>query len=437
MDQLADFRHTMESCNHCGQCKVVLGPKTRGYDFAEICPIHMQFHFDAYSGQGLLHIAQELLDGAWQPEPGLRDLVYACTACGACDINCKSIRDMEVMDTILALREHLVDGGCGPMPQHAQMAERVERTHNIYGRPHAERTAWAQEAGAAAATTGGVAGGPASTAHRPASAAAPVAYFAGCAASYQRTDIARNTLRILAAAGIECTLLGADEHCCGGPLWRTGQRAAAARQVQHNLAALERRGVRTIVTSCAECFGTLRGFYPRVAGFAFEVRHISEIVQQALDAGRLKLTRPVAATVTWHDPCLLGRLSEPYVPWNGATRAFGEQVPPKPWRRGTQGAYDAPRRVLGAIRGVKVVEMVRNEENALCCGGGGGVLQAFPEQARNTAAERLREARSTGADTLASACPFCQDTLAAGVADEGGALRYRDFTELVVSALEP
>jgi Fe-S oxidoreductase len=416
MDTLADFRHTMESCNHCGQCKVVLGPKTKGYDFAEICPIHMQFHFDAYSGQGLLHIAQELLDGAWQPEPGLRDLVYACTGCGACDTNCKSIRDMEVMDTILALREHLVEGGHGPMPQHAQMAERVERTHNIYGRPHAERAVWAE----------GVSAAP----------AAPVAYFAGCAASYQRTDIARNTLRILAAAGIECTVLGADEHCCGGPLWRTGQRAAAERQVRHNLEALERRGVRTIVTSCAECFGTLRGFYPRVAEFPFEVRHISEVVQQALDAGRLRLTRPVEATVTWHDPCLLGRLSEPYVPWNGEMRAFGEQVPPKSWRRGTQGVYDAPRRVLGAIRGVKVVEMVRNEENALCCGGGGGVLQAFPEQARTTAAERVREARSTGADTLASACPFCQDTLEAGLAD-GGALRYRDFTELVVSALEP
>jgi Fe-S oxidoreductase len=415
MDTLADFRHTMESCNHCGQCKVVLGPKTKGYDFAEICPIHMQFHFDAYSGQGLLHIAQELLDGVFEPEPALRDLVYACTTCGACDTNCKSIRDMEVMDTILALREHLVEGGHGPMPQHAQMAARVERTHNIYGRPHAERAAWAEDA----STT-----------------SAPVAYFAGCAASYQRTDIARNTLRILAAAGIECTVLGADEHCCGGPLWRTGQRAAAERQVRHNLEALERRGVRTIVTSCAECFGTLRGFYPRVAEFPFEVRHISEVVQQALDAGRLKLSRPVEATVTWHDPCQLGRLSEPYVPWNGEIRAFGEHVPPKAFRRGTEGVYDSPRRVLGAIRGVKVVEMVRNEENALCCGGGGGVQQAFPEQARTTAAERVREARSTGADTLASACPFCQDTLEAGLAD-GGGLRYRDFTELVVSALEP
>lgn len=431
MEQLADFRHTMESCNHCGQCKVVLGPKTKGFDFAEICPIHMQFHFDAYSGQGLLHIAQELLDGVFEPEPALRDLVYACTTCGACDTNCKSIRDMEVMDTILALRAHLVESGHGPMPEHAQMAARIERTHNRYGAPAEERGAWVPAAAKPPPAAPGTA------------AAAPVAYFAGCAASYARTDIARNTLRILAAAGIECTVLGAEESCCGAPLWRTGQMEAAARQVQRNLETLRRRGVRTIVTACAECFGTLRGFYPRVAEFPFEVRHISEVVQEALEAGRLKLTRPVEATVTWHDPCQLGRLSEPYVPWNGEIRAFGEHVPPKSFRRGTHGVYDAPRRVLGAIRGIKVVEMVRNEENALCCGAGGGVLEAFPEQARTTAAERLREARATGADTLASACPYCQDSFEAGLAGAatgagtGAAPRYRDFTELVVAALEP
>lgn len=425
MEQLADFRHTMESCNHCGQCKWLLGPKTKGYDFAEICPIHMQFHFDAYSGQGLLHIAQELLNGNLQAKPGIRDLVYACTTCGACDINCKSIRDMEVMDAILALRAHLVDAGHGPMPEHARMAERVKRTHNIFGRPAPERANWvAAEPPALAGTAPDVIAG------------YPVAYFAGCVASYERTDIARNTVRILAAAGIEYTVLGADESCCGGPLWRTGQFKAASRQVRRNLETLQRRGVRTIVTACAECFGTLRGFYPRVAEFPFEVRHISEVVQQALEAGHLKLTRPVDATVTWHDPCLLGRLSEPYVPWNGTIRAFGEHDPPKRWRRGQHGVYDAPRHVLDAVEGIRMVEMVRNEENALCCGAGGGVLEVFPGQARTTAAERIREAQSTGADILASSCPFCQDALEAGIATGSGALRYRDFTALVASALE-
>jgi Fe-S oxidoreductase len=415
MPQLEDFRHSMESCNHCGQCKWVLGPKTKGHDFAEICPIHMQFHFDAYSGQGLLHIAQELLNGELAPEPGLRDLVYACTTCGACDVNCKSIRDMEVLDTIYALRARLVESAAAPLPAHQAQADAVSAERNLYGAPHRARADWAN-------------GDPRCATN------AAVAYFAGCAAAYRQPDVALNTVRILEAAGIEFSILGPDEQCCGGPLWRTGQVAAAAEQVRANLSALARRGVKTIITSCAECFGTLRGFYPRIADFPFEVRHISQVVQDAIESGQLTFTRRVEETVTWHDPCLLGRLSEPFVPWHGTIDKFGYHTPPKSWRRGHEGVYDAPRRVLGAIGGIRVVEMPRNEENALCCGGGGGVREAFPDQARTTACERLREAASTGATEIVSSCPFCRDTLTDAL-DPAAGLRYRDFTQLVVDAL--
>ena len=84
---LEDFRHTMEQCNHCGQCKWILGPKTRGADFAEICPIHMRFGFDAYSGQGLLNMAQEIIEGTLSIDNDLVEAVYSCTTCGACDTN--------------------------------------------------------------------------------------------------------------------------------------------------------------------------------------------------------------------------------------------------------------------------------------------------------------------------------------------------------------
>jgi Fe-S oxidoreductase len=229
--------------------------------------------------------------------------------------------------------------------------------------------------------------------------------------------------------------LGTEEYCCGGPLWRTGQVEAAARQAHDNLEVLERRGIKTVITSCAECFGTLRGFYPRVAQLSFEVKHISEVVDEALGAGRLRFSKELAATLSWHDPCMLGRLSEPYVPWKGEILGFGRHVPPKTWRRGQQGVYDAPRRSLAAIAGVKVVEMVRNEENALCCGGGGGVREAFPEQARVTATERIREVVATGAEILVSACPFCEETFEGGLEQRPGALKYRDFTQVVVDAL--
>ena len=246
MEKLEQYRYTMESCNHCGQCKWLLGPKTKGWDFAEICPIHSRHHFDAYSGQGLLNISQELLDGQLQYEDGLIDLIYSCTTCGACDINCKSIRDMEVLDTILALRAKCVEEGQGPKPVDVQTADSVAATNNIYGKPHEQRSEW---------LSGGV--------HL--TEGSPVAYFAGCAASYTNLDIARNTAKILNAGGVEFTVLDGDESCCGCPLWRTGQVKAAVKQVERNLAAFKKRGIKKIITSCAECFGTLRGFYPRVA----------------------------------------------------------------------------------------------------------------------------------------------------------------------------
>ena len=414
---LESFRHTMESCNHCGQCKWLLGPKTKGYDYAEICPIHQRYGFDAYSGQGLINIAEEIVNGELRYEPGLIQLIYSCTTCGACDINCKSVRDMEVLETILALRAKVVADGWGPMPEHKQAAQRVAQQHNIYGREHRQRFDWL-------------------TSDTKLSEGSQVAYFAGCAAAYRYPQIAQNTTKILNAGGVEFTVLGGEEYCCGGPLWRTGQVEEARAVAEHNLAALRKMGIETVVTSCAECFGAFRDFYPRLGEMKLRVIHISEVARALVAAGRLKLRHNGYTKVTLHDPCLLGRLSEPYVPWNGEIKAFGRHEPPKQWRRGTDGVYDAPREVLRAIPGVEIVEMVRNEENSYCCGAGGGVAEAFPQFSQWTANERRREAESTGAEAIVSCCPFCRDALEKALTHAGGGMKYYDITQLIADALE-
>ena len=116
MNKLSDFRYTMDSCNHCGQCKWILPHKMHGWDFAEICPIYQRYGFDACSGQGLLNNAKEVLNGTVSYGDGLEHLLYTCTACGACDINCKSVRDMDVLDTIYALRADCAEKGALPEP---------------------------------------------------------------------------------------------------------------------------------------------------------------------------------------------------------------------------------------------------------------------------------------------------------------------------------
>jgi len=414
--QLENFRRTMESCNHCGQCKWLLGPKTKGYDFAEICPIHQRFGFDAYSGQGLLNIAEELLNGELHYEPGLVELIYSCTTCGACDINCKSIRDMEVLETILALRARVVADGQGPMPAHQETARRVAAHHNIYGREHSQRFDWLTPDTALSKTS-------------------TVAYFVGCAAAYRYPQIARDTAKILNAGGVDFKVLAGEEYCCGNPLWRTGQVDAAREVAEHNLASLEKQGIDTIITSCAECFGAFRDFYPRLHQLNFQVLHITQVVQQLLAKGRLTLRNNGPRKLTYHDPCLLGRLSEPYIPWNGEVRAFGRHVPPKEWRRGTRGVYDAPREILRAIPGLEIVEMTRNEENSYCCGAGGGVADAFPEFSQWTARERCREATATGADAIVSCCPFCKGAFEQSEIVQTGGMKYFDITAIIASAL--
>jgi Fe-S oxidoreductase len=415
MESLKDYLYTMRSCNVCGQCKWLLGPKMRGWQYAEVCPIHLRYGFDAYSGQGLIAIAQEILEGRLKYEDGLIDLVYSCLTCGACDINCKSIRDMEVLDTILSLRARIIDDGQG-LAEHIQRARKIEKTHNIYGLPHVERFNWLPQG-------------------QNLSTRSDVAYFVGCAASYSHPEIAVNTLKLLDASEVVYKTLGADEYCCGTLLWRTGQNEAFAKAAARNLEAWKKRGIKTIITSCAECYGTFRGGYPRFVDMDIEVLHISEVVRKALQQGKLKPKKKQNLKVTYHDPCLLGRLSEKYVPWNGKIEAYGLHVPPKPWRRGTDGVYEAPREILRSIPGLTLVEMVRNAENSFCCGGGGGVPDAFPNFTRWVAAERLGEAASTGAGAIVSACPFCQDSFAAASKSAHARLQYYDLTSLVVKSL--
>ena len=407
MEKLERFRYTMDSCNHCGQCKWLLSPKAKGWDFAEICPIHQYYGFDAYSGQGLVNIAKEVMNGTLRCGEGLEELVYACSFCGACDVNCKNVRDMEVLDTALALREVCAESGALPDSLREQ-AKNVKDTHNIYGRPHAERFAWLPE-------------------DYEDDPGADTALFIGCAAAYAHPEIALAAIRILKAGGVKFTLLYEDEWCCGASLWRSGQHEAAAALAQRNAELFRRRGIRRIITACAECYGTLRGAYPRFCSMDAEILHISEVAAELLQSGALTLKDGCAPLrVTYHDPCMLGRLSEPYEAWEGEIRPFGLHVPEKHFRRGEHGVYAPPRAVLASLPGVELTEMVRNLEDGYCC----GAASADPAVRDFAATERCREAESVGAEAVVSCCPFCLDAL-----NGAGSLPCTDLTVLLADRL--
>ncbi len=203
-------------------------------------------------------------------------------------------------------------------------------------------------------------------------------------------------------------------------------------------------GVKTVVTPCADCRHTFTRAYPKYEGASEdmpEILHTVECVDRLVKDGRLELTAPVPLTVTYHDPCNLGRQGEPYTQWEGVEKKiYGQAVvydPPRPRHNGANGVYDAPRDVLAAIPGVELVEMERSREAAWCCGAGGACREAFPEYSAATAAERVEEAASTGAEALVTACSRCELNFAEAVAADtasggpGADLQVHDVLELV------
>ena len=235
-----------------------------------------------------------------------------------------------------------------------------------------------------------------------------IVYFPGCMATYREQDIAKTTIDLLKKAGIEFTMLGEEEWCCGSVMLRTGNTDVAQEMAEHNIEAFKNAGADTVITSCSGCFKTIKSDYEKLAGPQdYEVKHVLEFIKDLIEEG--KLTFPeTKVKVTYHDPCHLGRHS---------------------------GMYDIPREVLTSIPGLELVEMERNRENARCCGAGGGVSSAYKDLSNQMADDRIVDADKTGAEVLTSACPFCTHQLRLAAERKGSKMRVLDITELLMEIL--
>ncbi len=418
---LEDYRYDAERCIRCGGCKWVDHIYMSSIRFSYKCPSIAYYLFDAYAAYGRERLSLAIMDGKIDLTPELQKAIFTCQLCGACDIGCKRNLDLEPLLVLETLRARLVEKGLGPMPEQKMIAENIERSHNRYGSPHDNRSKWLPQ---------GI---------NPA-AKADIVYFAGCAASYINTEIAQATVRILANTDTKFMLLGSEEWCCGFPLYSTGQFDAFKKQLEHNIEAVKKTGASTVLVSCAECYRTWKVDYPKMLGkstddMGFKVIHVAEYVDQLIQQGSLKFDNQIDMKVTYHDPCNLGRLGEPWIHWQGTRGTWGRLEPLKEFRRGTYGIYQAPRNIIEAIPGRKLVEMDRNRENAWCCGAGGGVRDAFKDFNLWTAEERLEEAETTGAEAIVSACPYCKANLKEAADIRGDKIEVYDITEIILQAM--
>jgi Fe-S oxidoreductase len=418
--KVENFIFDMSRCVKCKGCTWVDHIYMPGMKYSTRCPSATRYLFDSYGAYGKMRIGLALVEGRLDYSDELLKILYACTLCGACDVGCKRNLDLEIELTLEALRIKAVRDGKGPMPAHKKVARNIMEKHNSFGAAHKNRKGWLPD---------GIKPSP----------KADVLYFVGCSASYTRPEIAQATAKILDASGTPFMLLP-DEWCCGNMLYSVGMVDEARELAQRNIDAVRQTGANTLLTSCAEGYRMWKVDYPKIlnistADLGFQVVHLTEYVDELIKKGALELANRVDLRLTYHDPCSLSRLSEPWVPWAGERGLWGVVDPPLKRRRGTHGVYQPPRDVLNAIPGVELVEMPRMRENAFCCGAGRGTREAFPDFASWAAEQRLMEVKEVGAEAIVSACPWCKDNFAQAVSNDGGNLKVLDFSELVLSAV--
>jgi Fe-S oxidoreductase len=421
---LEDYQPDMERCSQCSYCRWIPLDQIKSWRFALGCPSVAYSHFHTYTARGRYLVARSLLKGRSNYTDRVRDVVFKCQACGSCDVTCKVCRyNLEPLETILELKARLVEDGQSPA-EHVALIDHLRKEHNSMRQPKADRGKWAEGLDVKDLTT----------------QKAAVVFHAGCRLSYdpQLQQTARTAVGLLKNAGVEIGILGSQEICCGLRAYTMGYRKELTSCAARLIKAWTRAGVKMVVTSCADCYHGFKRRFPEF-GLSLEVLHTVEFLDRFIKEGRIKFTKSIPLTVTYHDPCHLGRQGEPYVPWKGVEKKIRNQVivyePRRPRYNGAWGVYDPPRDVLRSIPGIELVEMERIREYAWCCGAGGGAREAFPDYASCTAAERITEATATGAAAIVSACPWCERSFMDAVSAANPKMKVFDVAELVQQAI--
>ncbi len=419
---LEQYQGDMDMCCRCSTCKFIPMQQVKGEQYANVCPSIARYNFHAYSAGGRLNIGSSMLKNGFNYTDRLLDIVYNCQLCGACGVSCNYAMDMEVLEPIHEFRIKTIEDG-HTNPALEKTIAGLKKTGSMVP-VKGKRGDWAKGLNVKDATREKV----------------DVLLHVGCLVSYdtEMQKLAKSTVKILQKAGIDFGIAGDAETCCGGRAYQMGYKDTFMEQAKKNAAMIKKSGAKTVVTICADGYQAIKVLYERynLRGDV-EVLHISEYIDELIKAGKLKPRRKVNLAVTYHDPCRLGRLGEPWVHWEGKKIPGDRFVfdPPKPYRRGTNGVYEPPRDVIKAIPGIRFTEMTRIKEYSWCCGAGGGVSESNPEFAVWTSKDRINEAISTGAEAIVTACPWCEKTLNEAVKESGSNMKVFDIVELVEKAI--
>ncbi len=378
------------ACTECGRCTDSCPANATG---KPLDPMHLIVNMR----DTLLEQRAGILSGQTAGLPNMfetvhpEDGIWACTTCYACVYECPVFN--EHVPKIVDMRRHLVLMEGKMPPEAMETMRKIEQNYNPWGIGWDQRGKWADGMGIPTLAEDG--------------RDAEYLFWVGCAGSFDERNrkVVQAFARLMQKAGVKFAILGSEEKCTGDPARRIGNEYLFQTLAKENVATLAKYHVKKIVTACPHCFNTLKNEYPQFGG-DYEVIHHSQLLDELVARSALKPEKPVAATVTHHDSCYLGRYND---------------------------IYNEPRRVLESLPQIKTVEMSRCRDKGFCCGAGGARMWMEETIGEKVNHRRLSHVLDTKAEIVATACPYCLIMMddAAKTKDVDARLERADIAELL------
>lgn len=339
------LRDPLFPCIQCGKC-------TGGCPISVISP-----HFN------IRKLLYEILNSEGEDIAQKKEMIWDCSTCTTCVKRCP--KEVDPADLIISMRSVLVEDGQVP-PKIRDVLKSISIRGNPWNIGQEKRSEWAE----------GLDMKPI--------ADAEILYYVGCTVAFdpRLQKIAKALAKTLTKAGLNIGTLGNDEVCCGNEIRRMGDIWSFDALKEMNIEMFRQFPIKQIITTSPHCYNTFKNEYNELD---IDVKHYTQILPDLIKKKKLSFTKTFEKTVTYHDPCFLGRQNQ---------------------------IFEEPREILKSIPSLNFVEMDRAKERSLCCEGGGGRMwiEAF-ETMERTATIRVKEAMDCGAEVLATACPFCLLTL--------------------------
>ncbi|MBD3230410.1 MAG: hypothetical protein GF329_19680 [Candidatus Lokiarchaeota archaeon] len=373
-------------CTACGTCRVG-------------CTIYKEKKLDSLSPRSRILVAGMLAQDRIEISPRVIETYFTCTLCETCLNECPS--GVDVPKIVKEVRYFLLERGVAPESVSGLLST-IKQTKNIFNLDNQDRLGWADDVEEIIKDKINV--------------SAEVAYYVGCQGSFKGSlfMMPESMVYILDKAGVDFTVLGGEEWCCGDPAFLAGDESEKIKElVQHNVDKMKELGVKKIILTCPGCYRAWHEEYPDILNikqkdFPFEILHSTEYIAELIKDGKIKLTGSYPKKVGYQDPCELGRIS---------------------------GIFDAPRTIIDNIPDAEFIELDENKMEATCCGGGGLCKATYDPLATAIASKKIDEFIEAGVEVLTTACPACYDNLAAGMEGKEN-IELQDIHELIAELME-